>query len=136
MRLIELVLREAKRIVRMERGVIVAETRHGFVCANAGVDASNVAEGTALLLPATRDRSTRELRERLGCGYIWKRNCGLIILLRHIRIMLPAVARREVLVNVAHRRRRESRRFWTIAGSAIRAGRLLSATVIAIADES
>ena len=48
---IELVLGEASRIVRMERGVIVAETRHGFVCANAGVDVSNASEGTAILLP-------------------------------------------------------------------------------------
>ena len=39
-RVIELVLRESKRIIRMERGVIVAETRHGFVCANAGIDLS------------------------------------------------------------------------------------------------
>lgn len=64
-RVIELVLREAARIVKMERGVIVAETRHGFVCANAGVDVSNVPEGMALLLPEDPDRSARELHERL-----------------------------------------------------------------------
>ncbi|MGB6877689.1 MAG: coenzyme F420-0:L-glutamate ligase [Candidatus Acidiferrales bacterium] len=65
-RVIELVLREAARIVKMERGVIVAETRHGFVCANAGVDCSNTATGTATLLPEDPDRSAHELRERLG----------------------------------------------------------------------
>lgn len=64
-RVIELVLREATRIVRMELGVIVAETRHGFICANAGVDVSNVPEGMALLLPEDPDRSAREMRERL-----------------------------------------------------------------------
>src|SRR5207248_3157031 len=41
-RLVELVLREAQRIVRMDRGIIITETRHGFVCANAGIDRSNV----------------------------------------------------------------------------------------------
>jgi coenzyme F420-0:L-glutamate ligase/coenzyme F420-1:gamma-L-glutamate ligase len=64
-RLIELVLREASGIVRMERGVIVARTRHGFVCANAGVDISNVPRGTASLLPENPDRSARTLQEQL-----------------------------------------------------------------------
>ena len=41
-RQVEVVLREARRIVRMDRGVLITETRHGFVCANGGVDASNV----------------------------------------------------------------------------------------------
>jgi coenzyme F420-0:L-glutamate ligase / coenzyme F420-1:gamma-L-glutamate ligase len=65
-RVIELVLREAARIVRMERGVIVAETRHGFVCANAGVDVSNTPEGTALLLPEDPDGSAREIQQRVA----------------------------------------------------------------------
>src|SRR5215470_11169001 len=47
-RVIQLVLSESKRIVRMERGVIISETRHGFVCANAGVDVSNAPEGAAI----------------------------------------------------------------------------------------
>ena len=64
-RVIELVISESKRIVRMERGVIIAETRHGFVCANAGVDVSNAPEGTALLLPTDSDASAREIRTRL-----------------------------------------------------------------------
>jgi coenzyme F420-0:L-glutamate ligase/coenzyme F420-1:gamma-L-glutamate ligase len=62
-RLIELVLRESRRIVRMDRGIIIAETHHGFVCANAGIDLSNVAGGSvACLLPVDPDRSARELR--------------------------------------------------------------------------
>ena len=57
----EVVLREATRIVRMDRGVIIAETRHGFVCANAGVDASNVGGDTVCLLPLDPDESARKL---------------------------------------------------------------------------
>lgn len=64
-RVIELVLREAISIVRMERGVIIAKTHHGFVCANAGVDVSNVSNGMAALLPENPDRSAARLREEL-----------------------------------------------------------------------
>jgi coenzyme F420-0:L-glutamate ligase/coenzyme F420-1:gamma-L-glutamate ligase len=65
-RLVELVLRESRRIVRMERGIIIAETHHGLVCANAGVDASNVVgESTVCLLPEDPDGSAERLRERL-----------------------------------------------------------------------
>ena len=60
-RVIELVLREAVRVVRMERGVIIAETRHGLICANAGVDTSNVEPGWAAVLPADPDGSARRL---------------------------------------------------------------------------
>ena len=65
-RQVEVVLREAAAIVRMERGVIVTRTRHGFVCANGGVDASNVAPDTVTLLPEDPDRSAREIRSRLA----------------------------------------------------------------------
>ncbi|HKG23718.1 MAG TPA: coenzyme F420-0:L-glutamate ligase [Blastocatellia bacterium] len=64
-RMVEVVLRESRRIVRMERGVIICETRHGFICANAGVDASNTAEGTAVLLPLDPDLSARHIRAAL-----------------------------------------------------------------------
>jgi len=68
-RQVEVVLRESRRIVRMERGVIIAETRHGFVCANAGVDLSNSGgEELAILLPEDPDRSAAALRARLGRG--------------------------------------------------------------------
>src|SRR5438876_2692732 len=50
-RVVELVLRQSRRIVRMERGVIISETRHGLVCANAGVDQSTVGSDSATLLP-------------------------------------------------------------------------------------
>ena len=62
-RQIEVVLREARRIVRMDRGLIIAETHHGFICANAGVDASNVGqEGVVTLLPCDPDASAAALR--------------------------------------------------------------------------
>ena len=65
-RQVEVVLREAAEVLRMERGVIVCRTRHGFVCANAGVDASNVGEkGTVTLLPEDPDRSARQIRDRI-----------------------------------------------------------------------
>ena len=50
-RLIEVILRESRRVVRMDRGVLVTETRHGWVCANAGVDQSNVDVEMVALLP-------------------------------------------------------------------------------------
>jgi coenzyme F420-0:L-glutamate ligase/coenzyme F420-1:gamma-L-glutamate ligase len=65
-RLVELVLRESKRIVRMERGIIISETEHGLVCANAGIDASNVVgESVVCLLPEDPDASAARLRDRL-----------------------------------------------------------------------
>jgi len=63
---IEAVLRESHRIVRMDHGVLIAETKHGFICANAGVDESNVNGAREIaLLPADPDRSAQQLRTRL-----------------------------------------------------------------------
>ncbi len=65
-RQVEVVLRESRRLVRMDRGVLICETHHGFVCANAGVDESNIDGGEQVsLLPLDPDRSARELRARL-----------------------------------------------------------------------
>ncbi len=67
-RLVELVLRESKSIVRMdaERGVIISETRHGFVCANAGIDQSNVpGDDIVCLLPEDSDASARRIRDEI-----------------------------------------------------------------------
>jgi coenzyme F420-0:L-glutamate ligase/coenzyme F420-1:gamma-L-glutamate ligase len=65
-RQIEVVLRESRRIVRMDRGIVISETHHGFVCANAGVDASNVPGDTVCLLPVDPDASAARLREALA----------------------------------------------------------------------
>lgn len=64
-RVVEVVLRESRRIVRMERGVLISETEQGFVCANAGVDTSNVADGTVTLLPKDSDASAQKIRGSL-----------------------------------------------------------------------
>ena len=125
-RAVELVLREAKRIVRMERGVIIAETRHGFVCANAGIDLSNAEDGTAILLPEDPDASARTLQAQLQGAF--GVSVGIIIADTFGR------AWREGLVNVAlgvagfapltdYRGQKDS------------GGKLLQATIIAVADE-
>jgi coenzyme F420-0:L-glutamate ligase/coenzyme F420-1:gamma-L-glutamate ligase len=125
-RIVELVLRESVRVVRMERGIIIAETRHGFVCANAGVDVSNAEEGTAVLLPENPDASARVLQMRLS--EIFAAHVGVIVSDTFGR------AWREGLVNVAI----------GVAGLAPLLdyrglpdanGKPLQATVIAIADE-
>ena len=64
--LVELILRESRRIVRMGHGVIITETKHGFVCASAGVDASNAPEAeNVVLLPVDPDASAERIRSRL-----------------------------------------------------------------------
>ena len=70
-RVTDLALRESRRVVRRKRGVLITETRHGFICANSGVDVSNVDGGRqAALLPKNPDRSAARLRaemkKRLG----------------------------------------------------------------------
>lgn len=63
--LLEIILRESRRIIRMGGVTIIVETHHGFICANAGVDLSNVGLGQAALLPRDPDRSAKEIREEL-----------------------------------------------------------------------
>jgi coenzyme F420-0:L-glutamate ligase / coenzyme F420-1:gamma-L-glutamate ligase len=63
---IEVVLRETRRIVRMDHGVLICETKHGFICANAGVDESNVNGARAItLLPVDSDHSAQQIRTRI-----------------------------------------------------------------------
>jgi coenzyme F420-0:L-glutamate ligase/coenzyme F420-1:gamma-L-glutamate ligase len=66
-RQIEVVFRESRRVVRMDRGIVISETHHGFVCANAGVDASNIPdEDVVCLLPVDPDASASRLRDALA----------------------------------------------------------------------
>ena len=125
-RLIELVLRKSTSIIRMERGIIVCETKHGFICANAGVDASNTAENTAVLLPENPDHSARALQMALERAF--GVSIGVIVSDTFGR------AWREGLVNVA----------LGVAGmpalidyrgQSDADGKLLTATIIAAADE-
>lgn len=121
-RLIELILAQSRRIVKMDRGVIIAETHHGFVCANAGVDQSNVpGEEHATILPTDPDASARNLRSTLNCGAViitdtfgrpWRE--GLV----------------DVAVGVAGFDPLDDLR-----GQTDRHGRKLSATIIAVADQ-
>jgi coenzyme F420-0:L-glutamate ligase/coenzyme F420-1:gamma-L-glutamate ligase len=65
-RLVQVILEESQEVLRAERGVMICVTHHGFVCANAGVDQSNVpGEDNVVLLPQDPDRSARALRDRL-----------------------------------------------------------------------
>jgi len=73
-RVVELALRESRSVIRRKNGVLITETAHGFLCANSGIDVSNVDGGrTALLLPEDPDRSAAELRRAL------KKKTGLSI---------------------------------------------------------
>jgi len=73
-RVIELALRESRGVIRRKNGVLITETHHGFICANSGIDVSNVDGGkTALLLPENADRSAADLRIAL------RRQTGLAI---------------------------------------------------------
>jgi coenzyme F420-0:L-glutamate ligase/coenzyme F420-1:gamma-L-glutamate ligase len=125
-RVVEVVFRESRRIVRMDRGIVIAETHHGFVCANAGVDASNVAPGFVTLLPRDPDSSAEGLRtsltEALGCGVA--------------TIVSDTFGRpwREGFVNVALGVA-GLRPLIDYRGSVDPHGRALHATVIALADE-
>jgi coenzyme F420-0:L-glutamate ligase/coenzyme F420-1:gamma-L-glutamate ligase len=121
-RLIELILRQSRRIVRMDRGVLIAATHHGFVAANAGVDQSNVpGEHFATILPLDSDASARALRRELGCGAV---------------IVSDTFGRpwREGLVNVAIGIS-GMEALDDMRGATDRDGRPLSATIIARADE-
>ena len=65
-KIVELILSESKRITRMQNGIIIVETNHGFICANAGIDESNVKEGYATLLPIDSDVSARRIRQEVA----------------------------------------------------------------------
>lgn len=77
-RRIEAILQEAKRVVRVRKPLVIAETRHGFICASAGVDSSNAPEpGMLVLLPIDPDESARRIRERLR--ELTGRNVGVVV---------------------------------------------------------
>ena len=121
-RLVELILRESVELVRADAGRLIARTRHGFVCANAGVDLSNAGgEEHAVLLPVDPDGSARALRGRLGCAIVIGDSFG-----RPWR-----VGQAEVAIGCAGLAPLEDWR-----GRADSAGRILRATQIALADQA
>jgi coenzyme F420-0:L-glutamate ligase/coenzyme F420-1:gamma-L-glutamate ligase len=125
-RVVEVILRQSRRIVRMDRGILIAETRHGFVCANAGVDASNVEPGFVTVLPEDLDASAERLRAALsesqGCPV------GVIVSDTFGR------AWREGVVNVALGVA-GLQPLLDYRGGSDSFGRPLTSTVIALADE-
>lgn len=66
--LVELILAESTRVVRAERGVLITETNEGWVCANAGIDSSNLADGQVSLLPVDGDASARRIRGEIAAA--------------------------------------------------------------------
>ncbi len=76
-RIVELILSESKRIVRMKNQIIIVQTNHGFICANAGVDESNVKNGYAVLLPVDSDMSAKIIREKIKSNT--NKNVAIII---------------------------------------------------------
>jgi coenzyme F420-0:L-glutamate ligase/coenzyme F420-1:gamma-L-glutamate ligase len=76
--LVELILEESAHVLRAERSVLIVETRHGFVCANAGIDSSNLAEpNTVCLLPEDPDASARRIRAEIAT--VAGANVGVIV---------------------------------------------------------
>ncbi|MEA2193783.1 MAG: coenzyme F420-0:L-glutamate ligase / coenzyme F420:gamma-L-glutamate ligase, partial [Solirubrobacteraceae bacterium] len=127
-RLVEVILGESEAIVRSRPGVLICRTRHGYVCANAGVDASNApASGAVVLLPRDPDASARALRRRL----------------RELTGVAPAIVvtdsfgrawrigQCDVAIGIAGLRAAEDWR-----GLPDAAGRVLDATIVAVADEA
>ncbi|NIM25757.1 MAG: coenzyme F420-0:L-glutamate ligase [Nitrosopumilaceae archaeon] len=76
-RIVELILSESKKIIRMENGVIIVENKNGFICANAGIDESNVKDGFATLLPKDSDISAQKLQHQIK--QILGKNVAIII---------------------------------------------------------
>lgn len=125
-RLVEVILSESRRVVRQDKGVLIVETHHGWVCANAGVDQSNVDADTACLLPEDSDRSAAQLRERLRA--LTGHDLAIVVADTFGRPW------REGLVNVAV----GLAGFQPIVsylGKEDPAGHVLQATILALADE-
>ena len=120
---VQVVLDESEEVLRADRGRLICRTRHGFVCANAGVDQSNTgAEGVVVLLPADPDASARSLRDALGVGAVvisdswgrpWRQG--------QVEVAIGCAGLRPL---VDHR------------GAPDRDGRPMAASVIAVADEA
>ena len=128
-RVVEIALAEAKRVVRMDSGVLITETKHGFICANSGVDASNVGHADAdwvVLLPDDPDASARRLRDEIRSatgaeiaviisdtfGRPWREGAGNVAI--GVAGMAP---------------------LWDYRGTPDNDGREMHSTVIAVADE-
>ena len=124
--LTEVILRESRRVVKGDKGVLIVETHHGFICANAGVDQSNVDADTACLLPEDADRSARGLRDRLK--ELSGHDLGIIVADTFGRPWREGLT--NVAVGVAGLLPLKS-----YLGARDPAGHVLQATILAVADE-
>jgi coenzyme F420-0:L-glutamate ligase/coenzyme F420-1:gamma-L-glutamate ligase len=126
-RLVQVVLDESRAVIRASGGVIVCETRHGFICANAGVDASNVpGDDTVVLLPLDPDASARAIRARIA--ELTSVRPGIVITDSFGRAW--RIGQCDVAIGLAGIEPVDDWR-----GRADANGRELRATVIAVADE-
>jgi coenzyme F420-0:L-glutamate ligase/coenzyme F420-1:gamma-L-glutamate ligase len=125
-RLLEVILRESRRVVRMDKGVLITETHHGWVCANAGVDQSNVDADTVALLPEDPDRSARGLRDAVRA--LTGAEIGVLVADTFGRPWREGLT--NVAIGVAGLAPLKS-----YLGELDSAGRPLQATILALADE-
>jgi len=126
---VQLVLEESAHLIRAERSVLIVETKHGFVCANAGIDSSNLAEDdTVLLLPEDSDASARRLRAELAAA---NRGARLGVVVSDSFGRAWRLGQAEVAIGCAGLTPLDDWRGRQDAG-----GRELEATLIAIADEA
>jgi len=125
-RLVEVILSESRRVVRKAPGVLIVETHHGWICANAGVDQSNVDLQTASLLPEDSDRSARQLREALR--RLTGHDLGIIVADTFGRPWREGLT--NVAIGVAGLEPIKS-----YLGEKDPAGYVLQATILAVADE-
>ncbi|HEY7255659.1 MAG TPA: coenzyme F420-0:L-glutamate ligase [Solirubrobacterales bacterium] len=125
--LVELILRESRRVLRAERGVLIVETNHGLVGANAGIDSSNLPEGTVALLPEDPDASARRIRAEIADSSA--RRVGVVVSDSFGRAWRLGQA--EIAIGCAGIVPLDDWR-----GRADAGGRTLEATRIAIADEA
>jgi coenzyme F420-0:L-glutamate ligase/coenzyme F420-1:gamma-L-glutamate ligase len=126
-RRLEVILREATRIVRSRPPLVIAETRHGFVCASAGVDASNApAASMVVLLPLDPDASAQRLRDRIAA--LTGRSVGVIVSDSFGRPWRQGTV--DVAIGAAG-----IRTLLDLRGRRDRMGYELHSTVIAVADE-
>jgi coenzyme F420-0:L-glutamate ligase/coenzyme F420-1:gamma-L-glutamate ligase len=127
--LVELILAESREVLRAEGGVLIAETHHGFVCANAGVDTSNLPEeGTVCLLPEDPDVSARRIRAEIAAAL---EGLHLAVIVSDSFGRAWRLGQAEVAIGCAGISPLDDWR-----GRPDAAGRRLEATTIAIADEA
>jgi coenzyme F420-0:L-glutamate ligase/coenzyme F420-1:gamma-L-glutamate ligase len=126
--LVELILSESAEVLRAERGVLIVETNHGFVCANAGIDASNLPEpDTVCLLPADPDASARRIRGEIAADA----GIDVAVVISDSFGRAWRLGQAEVAIGCAGLAPLDDWR-----GRQDSAGRELEATLIAVADEA